>query len=122
MKPKDRLQAWFDNPDTPPEAWKEWTFEAIAKAANVSTSTVLNYLAKMVKIRHPEVESYAIFRQVRKTTAQALYKKGERLPDADIKKIQELRKTHTIHEVVEITGFCAATIQRYSNKKYPTLV
>ena len=116
MTPKEKIQAWFDNPDTPADAWKEWTIDQLTTASDVSSSSIFRHLPDIVKVRHPEIENYIVFRKVRKEYAQKQHKTGEPLPDEDIKKIKELRKTHTIHETVALTGFSAATVQRYSKK------
>ena len=117
MTPKEKIQVWFDNPDTPADAWKEWTIDQLTTACDVSSSSILRHLPDIVKVRHPEIENYIVFSAVRKEIAQKLHKKGERPADKDIKKIKEFRKTHTIHETAALTGFSAATVQRYSKKK-----
>lgn len=117
MTPEQKIQAWFDNPNTPENAWKEWTIEKLCEVCNVSSSSILKYLADIVKAKYPEIENFLKFRQVRQEVAQNLYKKGERLPDSDIQKIQELRKEHTIHETAALTGFSPATVHRYSKPK-----
>lgn len=114
MTPQEKIEAWFENTDTSDQAWKEWTLEQIAKDAGCSVSSVLKYLPELVKHRHPEVEDYLQFRKIRKDAARNQYKKGERLPDADVARIRELRRVHTIHEVTAITGFSPSTVHRYS--------
>ena len=116
--PRDRLQAWFDNPETPTDAWKTLTFKEIETQAGVSTYSIQRYLPSIVGVRHPEITGYAAFRQARRDTAIQSRKKGESIGDESIAKIQELRATKTIHETAEITGFSISTIQRYSTKKY----
>lgn len=116
MTPREKIQAWFDNPDTPQEAWKEWTIDQLTAACDVSSSSILRHLPDIVKVRHPEIEDFLVFRKVRKEVAQNQHKKGEQIPDEDIKKIKELRKKHTIHETAALTGFSPATVQRYSKK------
>ena len=117
MTPKGKIQAWFDNPQTPQDAWKEWTIDQLTKACAVSSSSIFRHLPDIVKVRHPEIEDFIVFRKVRKEVAQNQHKKGEQIPEEDIDKIKELRKTHTIHETAVLTGFSAATVQRYSKKK-----
>lgn len=118
MTPKEKIAAWFHHEKTPADAWKTWTIDALKIATQTSSTAVLKYLPEIVKTRHPEIENYLVFRKVRNEASKSLYKKGERLPDEDIEKIQELRKTHTIHEVVALTGFSPGTVQKYG-RKYP---
>jgi len=120
QSPKERLQAWFDDPNTPQDAWKAWTLKQIETAAGVSKTSVLSYLPAIVKARHPEISGYSKFREVRQAAGQAARKTGERLSDADIQRIQTIRLTKTIHETVELTGFSPSTVQRYSGKKSRT--
>lgn len=115
MTPKEKIKAWFFNPKTPAEAWKEWTLEEIAEETKSSVSSVLKYLPDMVRERIPEIENYVVFRQERKTFARQNYKKGQALPDEDAARIRELRREHTIHEVSAITGFSPSTVHRYSS-------
>lgn len=118
VTPQQKIVAWFNNPDTPCDAWVELTIDELAKVCDVSTSSIFKHLPIIVKGRHPEVEDYLEFRKKRQDYARSQYKKGERLPDEDIENIQRLRKTHTIHEVAAITGFSPGAVQRYS-QKYP---
>ena len=115
--PKERLQAWFDDSNTPADAWKAWTLEEIEKVSGVSRTSILNYLPAMVKAHHPEITGYSVFRQVRREAGEKARKKGQPIGDEDITRIQTLRLTKTIHETAEITGFSPTTVQRYSGKK-----
>ena len=116
MTPRQKIQAWFDDPNTPEEAWKEWTIDELCRACDVSSSSILRYLADIVKAKCPEIENYFVLSKVRKEAAQNLHERGEKLSKKDIKNIRKLRETHTIHETVALTGFSPATVQRYSNK------
>lgn len=117
--PKEKLQAWFDNPNTPADAWETWTLKQIEIASGVSTTSILKYLHELVNTRHPEIVGFSDFKQARRKAGEKLRKKGEPISDDDIVRIQTLRLTHTIHETVEITGLSATTVQRYSGKKAP---
>lgn len=118
MSAKERLQAWFDNPDTPADAWEAYTLSKICDEASVSSTTVQNYLHLMVKERHPEVSSYAEYLDRREAYGRETRKAGERLSDKDIEAIQTHRLTKTIHETAAILGFSPGTIQKYSSPKY----
>lgn len=115
--PKEKLQVWFDDPNTPQDAWKVWTFKEIETESGVSVTSILKYLPEIIGMREKNITGYAAFRQERQIAAIQSRKKGEPISDEDIERIQNLRKTKTIHEVVEITGFSATTVQRYSAKK-----
>ena len=117
QSPKEKLQAWFDNPNTPADAWETWTFKQIEKDSGVSTTSILKYLHELVNTRHPEIIGYAAFKEARRKAGEKSRKKGEPISDEDIVRIQTLRVTHTIHETCEITGFSPTTVQRYSGKK-----
>lgn len=118
LTPEERLQAWFDNPQTPVDAWKEWSIDDIASDAGVSSTSVEKYLANIVKVKYPEIENYLVFKETRQEAGRLLYKKGERLPDKDIARIQELRKRHTIYETAALTGFSPGVVQKYSSKRF----
>lgn len=111
MSAKERLQAWFDNPDTLADAWEAYTLSKICKEASMSSTTVQNYLYLMVKDRHPEVSSYAIFRDRREAYGRETHKAGECLSDKDIEAIQTHRLSKTIHESAAQLGFSRGTVQ-----------
>lgn len=115
--PKKRLQTWFDSAETPADAWKLWTFKQIETDSGVSTTSILKYLPDMVGARHPEITGYSAFRQAREAAGKHARKKGRPIGAEDITRIQTLRLTKTIHETVELTGFSATTVQRYSSQK-----
>jgi len=119
QKPKEKLQVWFDDPNTPKNAWETWTLKQIEIDAGVSTTSILKYLPKLVNTRHPEITGYTAFTQARKKAGEKSRKKGEPISDEDIVRIQTLRLTKTIHETCELTGYSVTTVQRYSGKKSP---
>lgn len=116
QNPKEKLQAWFENPNTPADAWETWTLKDLEIGSGVSTTSILKYLPELVKTRHPEITGYAAFKQARRKAGKKNRKKGEPISDEDIVRIQTLRLTKTIHETVELTGYSATTVQRYSGK------
>ena len=119
QSPKEKLQAWFENPNTPADAWETLTLKQIEIDSGVSTTSILKYLHELVSTRHPEITGYAAFKEARRKAGEKSRKKGEPISDEDIVQIQTLRLTKTIHETVELTGFSATTVQRYSGKKAP---
>lgn len=119
QSPKEKLQAWFDNPNTAADAWKNWTLKDIEIDSGVSTTSILRYLPELVSTRHPEIKGYTDFKQSRRKAGEKSRKKGEPISDEDIVRIQTLRLTKTIHETVELTGYSPTTVQRYSGKKSP---
>lgn len=117
QSPQERLQAWFDNPDTPQDAWRTWTFKQIETDAGASVSSILKHLPDIVEARYPEIKGYSLFRQARQEAGESDRKKGIPISEKDVVRIKTLRLTKTIHETCEITGFSPTTVQRYSSSK-----
>lgn len=113
--PKEKLYDWFHAPDTHYLAWRDLSLKQIAHQAHVSTTSVTTHLPAIVGQRYPQIKSIREFNTIRKQHRRGT--PGNTIPDTDIKKIQQLRKTHTIHETAQITKRSPATVQKYSAKQ-----
>ena len=114
--PRQKLYDWFHAPETHPLAWRDLSLKQIAHQAHVSTTSVTTHLPAIVRQRYSQIASIREFNTIRKQHRRGT--PGNTIPDADIKQIQQLRKTHTIHETAQITKRSPATVQKYSAKRY----
>ena len=51
MSYREKLEAWLDNPNKPPEAWMELSFLQIDKQAGVKSHNACNQLPKILAKR-----------------------------------------------------------------------
>lgn len=82
---QQRIRQWFENPETPEDAWKTWTLEEIANDASVSVHTVNMRLPDLVKERYPVIDSYIRFKKAREA-----YKRINRKPKTNVKLPKEV--------------------------------
>ena len=114
--PKEKLNDWFQAPETHHFAWRDMPLKQIAQQAGVSTTSVTRHLPTIVRQRYYQIKSIREFNILRKHHRRGT--PGYSIPDAAIKQIQHLRKTHTIHETAEILKRSPTTVQKYSSKKW----
>lgn len=116
MTAREKLQQWFDDKDTPSDAWKTWTLRDIAEDAEVSIYTVTTNLPKMVIGKVPNVDNAAIFNRAREAWRKK-YHVGRRnvpLSKEEIEDIRKRRKNGDTLAVIAIdTGHSFSSVQRY---------
>ena len=113
---QQRLRTWFENPQTPPDAWKTWSYDDIAKDAEVSPHTVSLKLQPLVQERYPTIDSYERFKKAREAYKRIHRKQGTRfigLPKEDIEDIRNRRKNGDLLVQIAIdTGHSYGTVQK----------
>ena len=51
MTPKEKIEKWLDNPDTPDDAWKTYTYDQIIDETGTSSGSVNRYVFEIIAER-----------------------------------------------------------------------
>ena len=112
-----RLRTWFENPQTPPDAWKTWRYDDIAKDAEVSPHTVKLRLQPLVQKRYPTIDSYARFKKAREAYQRINRNHGTRGISLSKKDIEDIRQRPRdgglLVQIAVDTGHSYGTVQKY---------
>ena len=84
---KESLQQWFDADDTPPDAWRTWTYRKIGKDAKIGHASVGRHLPAMVA-KHLKCLPSEVIAQ-RKAYREAF---GEGMTDEKLQKLKAYRQ------------------------------
>lgn len=111
-----RIRQWFENPETPEDAWKTWTLAEIANDAGVSIHSVNMNLPDLVKERYPVIDSYIRFKRARDA-----YKRINRKPKTNVKLPKEViedirerrRNGDFLVQIALDTGISYPAVQKY---------
>lgn len=114
MEAKQRLTNWFNDPNTPTDAWKTWKLREIAEASGVSQHTVSMVLPGLVMEKYPVIDSYAMFKRARAAYRRVYRLPGAALPDKEIEDIQHRRREGgSLIEIATETGYAYRTVVKY---------
>lgn len=110
-----RITEWFNNPETPEDAWKTWSLHDIAADADVSVHTVSIKLPILVIEKYPEIETHKRFLFARE--AWRRHNKRARttgLTKDDIDDIRERRRNgDTLIQITMDTSYSYSTVRKY---------
>ena len=114
------LAAWVDNPTTPADAWKTYTYQQIAAEVGLSETTVRHKLCKVLfeKKVLPEAKSPLDYLEWRQVYAHVSGGRGRRVPQAIWDEIEfaRLHKKKTLMELSIEFGISYNTIQSHFKK------
>lgn len=115
---KKRVEDWFYNPATDKDAWKRLSYHELRKIIGVSYSQVRRHLPRLVMKKYNLTRIQ--FDNVRYASAALYKRRGVSLLPNTIKKIRELRETHTIEQITDILGVSQSSVSKYTRKEKDT--